>query len=79
MLHEYIHSIGALEEAQARQLVYEISKHYFGETHTITKFASDIGEFIPNLSYPIEGYQPPQDANIEFVKGIDIKNTNYIN
>ena len=79
ILHEYMHSIGALDEAQARLLVYEISEHYFGGQHTVTQLASNIEKFIPNLAYPIEGFQPPQDANIEFVKGIDIKNTNYIN
>ncbi len=79
ILHEYIHSIGAFDEAQAKQLVYEISEHYFGGQHTITQLASNIEKFIPNLAYPIEGFQPPQDANIEFVKGIDIRNTNYIN
>jgi len=79
ILHEYIHSIGALDEAQARLLVYEISEHYFGGNHVVTQLASNIEKFIPNLAYPIEGFQPPQDANIEFVKGIDIKNTNYIN
>src|SRR3989338_10902303 len=30
MLHEYIHSIGSYDEAQTRQLVYEISGHHFG-------------------------------------------------
>mgnify|MGYP001597492777 CR=1 FL=1 len=79
MLHEYIHSIGALDEAQARLLVYEISAHYFGKEHTVTQLASNIEKFIPNLAYPIEGFQPPQDIGIEFVRGIDIRNTNYIN
>ncbi len=31
-----------------------------------------------NLTYQGE-FEPPQDINIEFVKGIDRKNTNYIN
>lgn len=78
MLHEYIHSIGALDEAQARQLVSEISEHYFGNNHIIAQLSTDIGKFMPNLAYPINGFQPPQDASIEFVKGIDVKNTNYI-
>ena len=79
MLHEYIHSIGAMDEAQTRQLVFEISSHYFGEKHIITQLASNIEKFIPHLAYPIQGYQPPQEINIDFVKGIDIKNTSYIN
>lgn len=79
ILHEYVHSIGLFDEAQVRQLVYEISEHYFGNNHIVTQLSSNIEKFMPNLAYPISGFLPPQDANIEFVKGIDIKNTNYIN
>lgn len=78
MLHEYVHSIGSFDESQTRQLVYEISQHYFGQNHLITELATNIEKFIPNLTYPVAGFQPPEDINIEFVKGIDRKNTGYI-
>ncbi|MBI2658976.1 hypothetical protein HYX05_02630 [Candidatus Woesearchaeota archaeon] len=79
MLHEYVHSIGSYDELQTRQLVYEISRHYFGANHMVTQLASNMEKFMPNLTYPSHGFQPPQDINIEFVRGIDRKNTNYIN
>ena len=79
MLHEYIHSIGSFDEAQTRQLVYEISQHYFGDEHTVTQLATNIEKFMPNLTYPVAGFQPPEDINIDFVSGIDRNNTNYIN
>ena len=79
MLHEYIHSIGSYDEAQTRQLVHEISRHHFGPSHPVTELASDIEKFMPDLTYPAHGFQEPQDISIEFVKGIDRKNTNYIN
>ena len=79
LLHEYIHSIGSYDEPQTRQLVFDISRHYFGESHVLASMASNIEKFMPNLTYPNEGFQPPQDLNIEFVKGIDRKNINYIN
>ena len=79
MLHEYVHSIGSYDEEQTRQLVHEISGHYFGNNHIVTQLASNIERFMPHLTYPVQGFQPPQDINIEFVKGIDRKNTNYIN
>lgn len=79
MLYEYIHSIGSYDEAQTRQLVHEVSAHYFGASHMVTQLASNIEKFMPNLAYPAHGFQPPQDINIEFVRGIDRKNTNYIN
>ena len=79
MLHEYIHSIGSYDEMQTRQLVYEMSQHYFGEKHTITQLATNIAKFMPNLTYPTAEFQPPADINIDFITGIDKKNTNYIN
>lgn len=79
MLHEYVHSIGSFDEAQTRQLVYEMSQHYFGEKHVATELATDIAKFMPNLTYPTAGFQPPADINVDFIMGIDRKNTNYIN
>ncbi len=79
MLHEYIHSIGSYGEEQTRKLVYEMSSNYFGEGHPVTQLASNIEKFIPNLAYPSQELQPPEDLDIEFVKGIDRKNINYIN
>lgn len=79
ILHEYIHAIGALDEAQARQLVYEISHHYFGDGHVVTQLSTNIEKFMPSLVYPNAGFQPPTDMNIDFIMGIDRKNTNYIN
>ena len=79
MLHEYIHSIGSFDEAQTRLLVAEISGHYFGNNHIVTQLATNIEKFIPNLTYPMPGFQEPEDINIEFVKGIDKKNIAYIN
>ena len=79
MLHEYTHAIGSYDEATTRQLVCEISSHYLGENHLITQLATNIEKFMPNLTYPGPEFQPPMNQNIEFVKGIDRKNTNYIN
>ncbi len=78
ILHEYLHSVGSEDEEKTRQLVYEISGHYFGENHAITQFASKIEKFMHNLTYPETGHVEPKDINIEFVKGIDRKNINYI-
>jgi hypothetical protein len=78
ILHEYIHAIGSYDEKQTRQLVLEVSTHYFGDEHILTQFAAHIEKFIPHLSFPGYGYQLPEDLNIEFVRGIDKKNTDYI-
>jgi len=39
VLHEYLHSLGYLNEYQVRQLVYEISRRTLGDNHPATKFA----------------------------------------
>jgi len=78
MLHEYLHSIGSFDEIQTRQMVYEISRNCFGDEHIITKLATNMSAFIPNLLHPTELPQI-QESNIEFIMGIDRSNTNYIN
>jgi hypothetical protein len=79
LLHEYIHSIGSYDELQTRQLVQEISRHYFGADHVVTQMATDMERFLPHLTYPSVGFQPPEEMDIDFVMGLDRSNTNYIN
>jgi hypothetical protein len=77
LLHEYIHSLGITDEAMCRQLTYEISKEYFGEENIVTQFAQNMEKFIPNLVYP-QNAELPENPNIEFIKGFDKGNTDYI-
>ena len=77
ILHEYIHSIGYYDENDARQIVIDISRNYFGDDHIISEFAQDIKKFLPNLTYPNTEIQP-KEIYIDFIRGIDRKNTNYI-
>lgn len=80
MLHEYIHSLGFLNEEITKQKTYEISKENFGEKHIITQFSTDIKKIFPNIVYPINGWIPPESTPpINIIKGFDISNTqNYI-
>ncbi|MEM2464655.1 MAG: hypothetical protein QXL85_03430 [Candidatus Bathyarchaeia archaeon] len=41
LLHEYLHSLGFLDEKTVRKLVYEISMKTFGECHPVVKIALD--------------------------------------
>lgn len=76
LLHEYIHSLGFLDEEITKEKTYEITKKYFGETHIATTFSKDINKFLPNLVYPIQGWMPMQDAlEIKLIKGFDKSNT----
>ena len=78
ILHEYMHSIGVYDENEARQLVYNLTLNYFGSDHILTQFASNLEKFMPNLTYPNIDFIQPSNINIEFVKGIDRNNINYI-
>jgi hypothetical protein len=78
MLHEYIHSIGCYDEHDTRGLVAEISRHYFGEHHTVTQLATNMEAYLPELTYPATDFEP-EDVAIEFLLGIDRRNTTYIN
>src|SRR4030042_3371618 len=49
LLHEYIHTLGYLDEETTGQKTYEISKKQFGEHHVITELSTDIRKFFPNL------------------------------
>jgi hypothetical protein len=39
LLHEYLHALGHVDEAEARRLVYQISKENFGDDHPVTEIA----------------------------------------
>lgn len=77
LLHEYIHSLGFLDEGITEQKTYKITKDFFGEDHIATKFSANIKEFFPNLVYPIQGWIPQEGASkIKLVQGFDWSNTN---
>jgi len=77
LLHEYIHAIGIIDEAETRRLTFEISESLFGMKHLVTKLAEDISQFLPYLSYP--GPSPmPSEMQLELVTGFDRSSVNYI-
>ena len=78
ILHEYIHSLGLFDENQTRILVYEASKQFFGENNIVTQMALSMDRFIPELTFPEQGFIEPENINIEFLPGIDKKGTSYI-
>lgn len=77
LLHEYLHSLGYLEEKQVRRMTIDISKKAFGEDHLATKLAWNITAYIPNLAYPDIAWQP-ENSDIELVDDFDRSSVNYI-
>jgi len=75
LLHEYLHTLGIIDESAAREKAYEISAELFGKSHPVTQLAADLGRFIPKLVYPVYGWQPDEEYKIELVKGFDKSST----
>lgn len=78
LLHEYLHSLGIVDEARTRTITYIVSKESFGEGHIVTEIAENFEKFLPNLKYPQQEFQPPDQAHITLVPGFDREGTNYI-
>ena len=51
LLHEYIHSLGYLDETTARHLTHKITRSIFNGSDT-TEMAKDMTSFFPFLLYP---------------------------
>ncbi|MDF1557422.1 MAG: hypothetical protein P1P80_04485 [ANME-2 cluster archaeon] len=78
LMHEYIHSLGYLDEQLVRQMVYDISRAVLGDSHLATQLAEDPTRFIPNLAYPNINWRP-KDFKMELVEGFDRGSVCYIN
>jgi hypothetical protein len=80
LLHEYLHALGIIDEAATRSKAYEISESTFGKSHPVTQFAADLSRFVPKLVYPVYGWVPQEEYQLELVKGFDRSSTaSYIN
>jgi len=77
LLHEYLHSLGFLDEQQVRDMALEITRDLFGGEHPATKIARDPMSFFPNLVYPNVNWQP-ENVKIELVDGFDRSSVAYI-
>ena len=77
LLHEFIHSVGYMDEALTRRRALEISEALFGRDHLATRMAADIGPFFPYLTYPVPT-APSEGHDFELVKGFDRSSCNYI-
>ncbi len=78
LLHEYIHSLGFLDEKQTRELTYKVCEKLFGSTHLTTEMAKDISRFLPAMSYPGYGWFPEKEPEIYIVSGFDKGHLTYV-
>lgn len=78
LLHEYLHTIGVLDEDYTRKLAYLISKNTFGELHPVTLIAQDFNRFFPEIAYAGLDMNMPERMPIEIVEGFDESSVSYI-
>ena len=80
LLHEYLHSLGYIDEKRTRNLVYWVACELFGEDHVVTQMALDISRFFPNLTCPATDYLPEniEQLELEMIKDFDRSSINYI-
>lgn len=71
LLHEYIHSLGVIDEATTRSMVLRISRETFGPDHSATDLARNLAKYMPKLVYPVYGWKPSEEYSIDLVKGFD--------
>jgi len=75
LLHEYLHSLGYLNERHVRKLVYEISQKTFGEDHPVTEMAVNG----PMKGLPLHEVPFNQDiGDFEIIRDFERPNQNYI-
>jgi hypothetical protein len=79
LLHEYLHSLGYLDETAVRDLTAKITEKTLGANHVATQIARDPARFLPELTYAHAELE--EDAGIpglEMIKDFDRSSVNYI-
>ena len=80
LLHEYIHSLGVIDERRCRTITLNISEEIFKDkNHPALILAKNgIGVYIPNLkvTYPPPGKRP-EGKSFEYVSGFDEESQSY--
>lgn len=76
LLHEYLHALGHVPEAEVRSLVYQVSRDCFGENHVVTKLA-ERSPWALLRGVPLSRIEAPKRV-IEIVKDFEKTNQKYI-
>jgi hypothetical protein len=78
LLHEYLHTLGIVNEQECRRVTYEICIAKFRQDHLVSKMAKDMSHFLPYIQMAEYGWEPPQDLNVYYVRGFDRSSSSYI-
>ncbi len=78
LLHEYLHTIGILDERYNRHVTNLISENAFGTNHPVAIISRDMTSLFPEVIYASMGWSPNKMPRIEIVKSFDEGNISYI-
>ncbi len=79
LLHEYLHSLGYLDEREVRELTQEVCMVALGKAHPATVMAErGIATYFPKVTYFTEEFSPPKSFQVELVKDFDKSSVGYI-
>ncbi len=76
LVHEYLHALGHVPEAEVRPLVYQVSKECFGEDHIVTRLAEK-SPWALLRGIPLGRIEAPKRV-MEIVKDFEKTNQKYI-
>jgi hypothetical protein len=78
LLHEYLHSIGILDEREVRYLTSLICEKTFGQNHPTSLISKDLTSIFPEIIFASQNWKPREISEIEIVKDFEKENLNYI-
>jgi len=76
LVHEYLHALGHVREAEVRPLVYRVSKECFGEDHIVTRLAEK-SPWALLRGVPLSQIEAPRRV-MEIVRDFEKSNQKYI-
>ena len=76
LMHEYLHTLGILNERHTELFTFKINEKLFGENHKVTRMSFEFDRLFPQVIMPAMGMRPQQQMPIEIID--DFEKTNYI-
>ena len=79
LLHEYLHSLGYVDEEEVRELTQEVCMLALGKAHPATVMAErGVDAYFPKVTYFTEEFPLPESFQVELVKDFDRSSVGYI-
>ena len=79
LLHEYLHSLGYIQEVEVKRLTHELCRSALGEKHPATLMAKrGVTYYFPKVTYFTTQTKLPRDLQIELIKDFDRSSIGYI-